>query len=49
MIVIHSRAGDDTAIDLYWGLDESVWAPGGVITLRDPEGAVRSTFQIPED
>jgi len=49
MIVIHSRAGDDTAIDLYWGLDEPVWAPGGVITLRDPEGAVRSTFQIPED
>jgi len=49
MIVIHTRAGEDTAIDLYWGLDEAIWSPGDVITLRDPEGEVRSTFLIPGD
>lgn len=45
---VHTQAGDDTTIDLYWGLDEAVWAPGKVITLRDATGAVQSTFQIPE-
>ena len=49
MIVIHTRSGEDTAIDLYWGLDEPVWSPGDVITLRDPEGTVHSTFLIPGD
>ena len=45
---IHTQAGDDTTIDLYWGLDEAVWAPGKMIILRDATGAVQSTFQIPE-
>jgi LysM repeat protein len=45
---VHTQTGDDTTIDLYWGLDEAVWAPGKVIMLRDASGAVQSTFQIPE-
>jgi LysM repeat protein len=45
---VHTRTGDDTTIDLYWGLDEAVWAPGKVITLRDATGVVQSTYQIPE-
>jgi LysM repeat protein len=49
MIVIHTRVGEDTAIDLYWGLDKAIWSPGDVITLRDPEGEVQSTFEIPGD
>ena len=32
MIVVHTRSGEDTAIDLYWNLTEPVWAPGDVIT-----------------
>jgi LysM repeat protein len=47
-VYVHTRAGSDTSIDLYWGLDEPVWAPGKVITLRDESGAIVSTFQIPE-
>jgi LysM repeat protein len=47
-VYIHTRAGKDTSIDLYWGLDEPVWAPGKVITLRNVSGAIISTFQIPE-
>ncbi len=46
---VHTRAGTDTVIDLYWGLDQAVWTPGKVITLRDASGAVQSTFRIPEN
>lgn len=44
---VHTRTGEDTTIDLYWGLDEAVWTPGKVITLRDASSVVLSTFQIP--
>jgi LysM repeat protein len=46
-VLIHTRAGKDTTIDLYWGLEEAVWLPGKVITLRDALGNVQSTFRIP--
>jgi LysM repeat protein len=49
MIVVHTRSGEDTAIDLYWDLTRAVWEPGDLITLRDAQGNVQSTFQIPED
>jgi LysM repeat protein len=48
MIVVHTKEGEDTVIDLYWGLDEPIWAPGKVITLRDDSGEAQSTFQIPD-
>jgi LysM repeat protein len=46
-VSIHTRAGTDTVIDLYWGLTEAIWLPGKVITLRDNTGKVQSTFEIP--
>jgi LysM repeat protein len=45
---VHTRIGTDTSIDLYWGLNEAIWTPGKVITLRDADGNVQSTFLIPE-
>lgn len=47
-VYVHTRSGTDTSIDLYWGLDEPVWGPGKVITLRDAPGEIQDTFQIPE-
>jgi LysM repeat protein len=48
-VEVHTREGPaDTAIDLYWGLDQAVWTPGTMIYLRDADGIVRSTFQIPD-
>jgi hypothetical protein len=44
---VHTRAGTNTSIDLYWGLDEAIWTSGKVITLRDSAGNVQSTFRIP--
>lgn len=46
-IVVHTTAGTDTVIDLYWGLTEPVWFAGGLITLRDADGNVQSTFALP--
>jgi len=46
-IDVHTRGGNNTTIDLYWGLDQPLWTPGKVITLRDASGAVQSTFKIP--
>jgi LysM repeat protein len=46
-IDIHTAAGNNTTIDLYWGLDQALWTPGKVITLRDASGEIQSTFTIP--
>jgi LysM repeat protein len=46
-VSVHTKAGVNTVIDLYWGLDHAVWTSGKVITLRDAEGNQYSTFKIP--
>jgi hypothetical protein len=46
-VQLHSGPGDNTPIDLYWGLDAPVWQVGKTVTLRDEQGNVRSAFTIP--
>jgi LysM repeat protein len=46
-VSLHTRAGRDSPIDLFWNLDEAVWLPGTTITLRDADNNVHSTFEIP--
>jgi LysM repeat protein len=46
-VSLRTRAGRDTAIDLFWNLDEAVWLPGTTITLRDADDDIHSTFEIP--
>lgn len=46
-IDVHTASGNNTTIDLYWGLDQALWTSGKVITLRDANGSVQSTFKIP--
>ena len=45
---VHTRSGIDTSIDLFWGLDEAIWEPGKVVTLKNSAGDVISTFPIPD-
>jgi serine/threonine-protein kinase len=47
-IAIHTGEGTDTASDLYWGLDETVWTPGELLTLRDAHGNIYMTYQVPQ-
>jgi len=44
---VHTRAGTNTTIDLYWGLDQAVWTPGKVIYLRNVSGEQVSSFKVP--
>ena len=44
---IHSAAGQDTTIDLYWGLGEAVWRSGVTAQLRNAQGEVVTSFSVP--
>jgi hypothetical protein len=44
---VHSRAGTNTTIDLYWGLDQAIWMPGKVIYLRNVSGDLVSSLKVP--
>lgn len=46
-ILLHTETGQDSATNLYWGLEQPVWESGETVTLRDSEGTVRITFTIP--
>ena len=41
-------AGENSPIDLYWGLDEAILTPGKLLTLLDTSGDSQATFEIPE-
>jgi hypothetical protein len=44
---LNIREGDDTPIDLYWGLDSTVLFSGKTLKLIDRQGKVHSSFEIP--
>ncbi len=46
-INVWTTNGSASVVDLYWGLQSSIWQPGENVTLIDAKGAVRATYQIP--
>jgi len=46
-VFLHSMAGVNTVIDLYWNQSEPVWQQGETVTLVDSLGAIQTTYQIP--
>jgi hypothetical protein len=46
-VQIFTRPGVDSVIQLHWGMKASVWQPGELVTLVDPQGNVRATYRIP--
>ncbi len=44
---VFTKAGSNTVIELYWGLDKPVWESGDTVSLKDPQGIVRATYQVP--
>jgi len=46
-VQIHTIAGTNTVIDLYWGLDNPVWQSGEEAQLLDPSGNVRAVYTVP--
>jgi hypothetical protein len=46
-VEVHSKAGTNTVIELYWQSDTPIWQPGDTVTLVDIDGTVQATYQIP--
>jgi hypothetical protein len=46
-VQVHSADGEDTIVDLYWSRREPVWHSGEKASLFDPQGHLRSEYQIP--
>lgn len=46
-VSVYTRAGADSVVELYWGLNSAVWESGETAVLRDPDGKIHSTFTLP--
>lgn len=47
LVMVYTGTGATTPIEIYWGLDESVWEAGDTITLTDEDGTIQSTYRVP--
>lgn len=45
-ILLHTEAGQSTALDLYWGLNEAIWQAGDTLVLRDTNGTEQTSFTV---
>jgi hypothetical protein len=46
-VQVHTKAGTDSSLDLYWGRTEPVWTSGELAALYDPENIARAFYRIP--
>lgn len=46
-IMVHTADGQDSATDLYWGAEQSLWNSGDMVILYDAGGQVIAEYQIP--
>lgn len=46
-VQVHTSAGANTPVDLYWGRTQSTWHSGDVASLFDTQGNLRATYGIP--
>ena len=46
-VQIHTISGNDTVIDLYWGIGEAVWSSGENARLFDSQGNLRAVYRVP--
>ncbi len=46
-ISLYSRSGEDTALELYWGLTRAAWKSGVTVILLDSQGNQRAEYLIP--
>jgi hypothetical protein len=46
-VSIYSRAGINSAVELFWGSDQALWSSGETVSLLDSANNSRSTYTIP--
>jgi len=47
IVQVHTSAGANSPVDLYWGRTQSAWRSGDVASLFDTQGNLRATYVIP--
>jgi protein-disulfide isomerase len=46
-VMVYSKAGTNSVVELYWGLTEAVWSEGEIVFLIDPNGNLQAVFEVP--
>jgi len=46
-VALYSRSGENTALELYWGLTRAAWKSGVTVILLDSQGNQRAEYLIP--
>ena len=46
-INLNTRTGEDTVVDLFWGLTSPIWKPGETVFLYDSLNELRASYTIP--
>jgi len=46
-VQVHTKAGQNTPADLYWGRTEPVWKSGQLAVLYDPGHNARGFYRVP--
>lgn len=46
-INVNTRSGEDTVLDLFWGLSHSIWSSGKTVYLYDSQNELRTSYTIP--
>lgn len=46
-VQVHTSAGTNTVIDLYWNAAAPVWESGDEAQLFDPDGNLRAKYKVP--
>lgn len=46
-VAVHTRAGDNTASELFWSRQVAVWSKGEALTLLDANKKVQATYTVP--
>jgi competence protein ComEC len=46
-VQVHTAAGSNTAIDLYWGQNQAIWQSGELAILTNPQGDAQDSYPVP--
>ncbi len=46
-VYVFTKTGVNSAIELFWGRDTPIWQSGETVVLKDAQGNIRATYQIP--
>jgi hypothetical protein len=46
-VQIHTAAGTNTVVDLYWNMTAPIWKSGETASLYDASGVLRTVYKVP--